>query len=95
MSRDEMKQWSAAEKFRQFDPEVKIDYVIGDVRDKERVHRALDGIDAAIDQRVETIVVLSIDKACNPINLYGATKLTSGKLFTAANLHTCNSETSF
>ena len=95
MSRDEMKQWSMAEKFRQFDPEGKIDYVIGDVRDKERVHRAMDGIDAAIEQRVEKIVALSADKACNPINLYGATKLASDKLFTAANLRTCNSETSF
>ena len=56
MSRDEMKEWTMAEKFRQFDPQVKIDYVSGDVRDKERVHRAMDGIDAAIDQRVEMIV---------------------------------------
>ena len=55
----------------------------------------MDGIDAEIEQRVEKIVALSTDKACNPINLYGATKLASDKLFTAANLHTCNSETSF
>ena len=77
------------------DPEVKIDYVIGGVRDKERAHRVMDSTDAAIDQRVEKIVALSTDKACNPINLYGATKLASDKFFTAANLHTCNSETSF
>ena len=70
-SRDEMKQWTMAEEFQQLDPEGKIEYMIGDVRDKERVHRAMDGIDAAIEQRVEKIVALSTDKACNPINLYG------------------------
>ena len=57
-----MKQWSVTEKFRQLDPEGKIDYVIGGVRDKERVHRVMDGTDAAIDQRVEKIVALSTDR---------------------------------
>ena len=92
---------------------------MGDVRDRERLYRAFDGvdyvvhaaatkivpvaeynpfeciktnvigamnvIDAAIDKRVEGVVALSTDKACGPINLYGATKLTSDKLFVAAN----------
>lgn len=129
MSRDEMKQWSMADKFRAYDPDGKIEYVIGDVRDRERVHRVMDGvdlivhaaatkivptaesnpfeciktningamniIDAAIEQRVKKIVALSTDKACNPINLYGATKLASDKLFTAANIHTSNFDISF
>lgn len=128
-SRDEMKQWNMAEKYQQFDLEGKIEYVIGDVRDKERLHRVIDGVDfivhaaatkivptaeynpfeciktnvngamnvieVAIEQKVEKIVALSTDKACNPINLYGATKLASDKLFVAANLHTLNSDTCF
>jgi UDP-N-acetylglucosamine 4,6-dehydratase (inverting) len=128
-SRDEMKQWNMAEKFQEFDPEGKVEYVIGDVRDKERLHRVVDGvdyivhaaatkivptaeynpfeciktningamnvIDVAINQKIKKIVALSTDKACNPINLYGATKLASDKLFVAANLHTLNSDTCF
>ena len=128
-SRDEMKQWNMAEKFQEFDPEGKVEYVIGDVRDKERLHRVVDGldyivhaaatkivptaeynpfeciktningamnvIDVAINQKIKKIVALSTDKACNPINLYGATKLASDKLFVAANLHTLNAETTF
>jgi len=128
-SRDEMKQWNMAEKYQQFDPDGKIEYVIGDVRDKERLHRVVDGvdyivhaaatkivptaeynpfeciktningamnvIDVAINQKIKKIVALSTDKACNPINLYGATKLASDKLFVAANLHTLNSDTCF
>jgi len=128
-SRDEMKQWSMAEKFQQYNYQNKIDYVIGDVRDKERLHRVADGVDfivhaaatkivptaeynpfeciktningamniieVAIEQKVKKIVALSTDKACNPINLYGATKLASDKLFVAANLHTQNSDTCF
>jgi UDP-N-acetylglucosamine 4,6-dehydratase/5-epimerase len=128
-SRDEMKQWNMAEKFQQFDPEGKIEYVIGDVRDKEHLHRVMDSvdfvvhaaatkivptaeynpfeciktningamnvIDVAINQKVKKIVSLSTDKACNPVNLYGATKLASDKLFVAANLHTLVTETSF
>ena len=47
-SRDEMKQWHMAEKFEQFDPKGKIEYVIGDVRDKERLHRIINGIDYII-----------------------------------------------
>jgi len=115
-SRDEMKQWDMAQKY-QNDPRVK--FIIGDVRDKERLVRALDGIDfvvhaaatkivptaeynpfecvktningamniidASIEQGVKRLVALSTDKASNPINLYGATKLASDKLFVAAN----------
>jgi len=128
-SRDEMKQWNMAEDFQKIDPETKIEYVIGDVRDKERLNRVMDGVDflvhaaatkivptaeynpfeciktnvngamnvieVAIEKKVQKIVALSTDKACNPINLYGATKLASDKLFVAANLHTLNSETCF
>jgi UDP-N-acetylglucosamine 4,6-dehydratase (inverting) len=94
-------------------------FFIGDVRDKDRLHRALDNvdfvahaaatkivptaeynpfecvktningamnlIDACIDQKVKRVVALSTDKASSPINLYGATKLASDKLFTASN----------
>ena len=115
-SRDEMKQWEMAKKYPN-DPRVR--FFIGDVRDKERLYRALDGvdyivhaaatkivptaeynpfeciktningamnvIDAAIDKGIKKVVALSTDKACNPVNLYGATKLASDKLFVAAN----------
>ena len=128
-SRDEMKQWNMAEDFQKIDSETKIEYVIGDVRDKERLNRVMDGVDflvhaaatkivptaeynpfeciktnvngamnvfeVAIEKKIQKIVALSTDKACNPINLYGATKLASDKLFVAANLHTLNSETCF
>ena len=115
-SRDEMKQWDMAENYKG-DPRVK--FVIGDVRDKERLSRSLDGvdfvvhaaatkivptaeynpfecvktningamnvIDACIDRGIKKVVALSTDKASNPINLYGATKLASDKLFVAGN----------
>ena len=115
-SRDEMKQWEMAKKFED-DPCVR--FFIGDVRDKDRLYRALDGvdyvvhaaatkivstaeynpfecvktnvhgamnlIDACIDRGVKRVVALSTDKASSPINLYGATKLTSDKLFIASN----------
>lgn len=115
-SRDEMKQWEMAKKFVG-DPRVR--FFIGDVRDKERLYRALDGIDfvvhaaatkivptaeynpfeciktnvngamnlidACIDKGVKRCVALSTDKASSPINLYGATKLCSDKLFVAGN----------
>ncbi len=117
-SRDEMKQWEMAKKF-QGDPRVR--FFIGDVRDKDRLYRALDGvdyvvhaaatkivptaeynpfeciktnvmgamnlIDACIDKRVKGVVALSTDKASSPVNLYGATKLTSDKLFVAGNAY--------
>ena len=115
-SRDEMKQWEMAKLFKD-DPRVR--FFIGDVRDKERLHRALHKvefvvhaaatkivptaeynpfeciktningamnlIDACIDQKVNKVVALSTDKASSPINLYGATKLASDKLFVASN----------
>jgi len=115
-SRDEMKQWDMALKY---EGDKRVSFIIGDVRDKSRIARALDGIDyvvhaaatkivptaeynpfecvktningamnlidACIDSGVKRVVALSTDKASNPINLYGATKLASDKLFVAAN----------
>lgn len=115
-SRDEMKQWEMAKLFSNDD---RVRFFIGDVRDKDRLYRALDGvdyvvhaaatkivptaeynpfecvktnitgamnlIDACIDQGVKRVVALSTDKASSPVNLYGATKLASDKLFVASN----------
>jgi UDP-N-acetylglucosamine 4,6-dehydratase/5-epimerase len=117
-SRDELKQFEMRQRFPDRINDC-IRYFIGDVRDRERLYRALDGvdivvhaaalkqvpaceynpleavrtnvlgaanlIDAAIDRNVSKVIALSTDKAANPVNLYGATKLTSDKLFTAAN----------
>ena len=117
-SRDEMKQWEMAKKFPNED---RLRFFIGDVRDKERLYRALDGvdycvhaaatkivptaeynpfecvktnifgamniIDACIDQGVKGCIALSTDKASSPVNLYGATKLCSDKLFIAGNAY--------
>lgn len=125
-SRDEMKQWEMAKKFSG-DPRVR--FFIGDVRDKERLNRALDGvdyvvhaaatkivptaeynpfecvktnimgamnlIDVCIDKKVKAVVALSTDKASSPINLYGATKLTSDKLFVAGNSYSGEHGTKF
>jgi len=116
LSRDEMKQWEMAQKYQ---GDKRVRFFIGDVRDKNRLHRALSGVDyvihaaatkivstaeynpfeaiktningamnlieACIDQGVKRVVALSTDKACSPINLYGATKLASDKLFVASN----------
>jgi len=124
-SRDELKQFEMAQTHS--DPSIR--YFIGDVRDKERLHRALTGIDvvihaaalkqvpaaeynpmeavktnvmgaanvidAAIDRQVKRVVALSTDKACNPINLYGATKLCSDKLFVSANSYVGAQDTRF
>ena len=117
-SRDEQKQFQMAQ---EFPPELypTIRFLIGDVRDFERLKRAFLGIDyvihaaamkhvhiaeynpeeciktniggaenvikACLSTNVTKVVALSTDKACAPINLYGATKLTSDKLFIAAN----------
>jgi UDP-N-acetylglucosamine 4,6-dehydratase len=125
-SRDEMKQWEMAKLYQGDD---RIRFFIGDVRDKDRLHRALDGvdyvvhaaatkivptaeynpfecvktnihgamnlIDACIDKGVKRVVALSTDKASSPINLYGATKLASDKLFVAGNSYSGGLDTRF
>lgn len=125
-SRDEMKQWEMAKLYGD-DPRVR--FFIGDVRDKDRLARALNGIDyvvhaaatkivptaeynpfecvktnvfgamnlidTCIDQGVKRVVALSTDKASSPANLYGATKLTSDKLFIAGNSYSGNNDTRF
>ncbi|ALE52158.1 UDP-4-dehydro-6-deoxy-2-acetamido-D-glucose 4-reductase [Candidatus Thioglobus autotrophicus] len=125
-SRDEMKQWEMAKLFKN-DPRVR--FLIGDVRDKDRLFRALDDIDyvvhaaatkivptaeydtfecvktnvfgamnlidACIDKGVKKIVALSTDKASSPTNLYGATKLTSDRLFISGNSYSGYHDTSF
>ncbi len=126
-SRDEFKQFEMQQKAPFNDPRLR--YFIGDVRDKERLTRAFDGVDivihaaalkqvpaceynpfeavktnilgaeniinAAIDRNVKKVVALSTDKACSPINLYGATKLCSDKLFIAGNAYVGSHETRF
>jgi len=125
-SRGELKQ---AEMKAKFGNHPKLRFFIGNVRDKDRVYRAFDGvdivihaaalkrvpeceynpfeaiktnvngaqnvIDGAIDKGVEKVVALSTDKAANPINLYGATKLCSDKLFTAGNAYVGGKNTKF
>jgi len=126
LSRDEMKQWDMAKNY-QGDPRVR--FFIGDVRDRDRLYRALDGvdyvvhaaatkivptaeynpfeciktnvigamnlIDACIDKGVKSVVALSTDKASSPINLYGASKLASDKLFVSGNSYAGHRETRF
>lgn len=117
-SRDEQKQFQMAQEYPITEyPAIR--FFIGDVRDRERLVRAMSGIDyvihaaamkhvhlaeynpseciktnvngaenviyACLETSVQRVVALSTDKACAPINLYGATKLTSDKLFVAAN----------
>jgi len=125
-SRDEMKQWEMAKLFKG-DPRVR--FFIGDVRDKDRLYRALTDIDyvvhaaatkivptaeydpfecvktnvigamnmidACIDKGVKKLVALSTDKASSPVNLYGATKLTSDRLFISGNAYSAGSNTCF
>lgn len=122
-SRDEFKQDMMKKEFAAIFPDKleKLRFFIGDVRDKDRLKRALNGvdyiihaaamkqvpaceynpfeaiktnihgaqnvIDAALDCGVKKVVALSTDKAVNPINLYGGTKLVSDKLFIAANAY--------
>ena len=125
-SRDEMKQWEMA---KLYGDDERVRFFIGDVRDKDRLSRALNGIDyvvhaaatkivptaeynpfecvktnvfgamnlidACIDQGVKRVVALSSDKASSPANLYGATKLTSDKLFIAGNSYSGSNDTRF
>jgi len=125
-SRDELKQFHMKSAFGD-DPRLR--WFLGDIRDLERLKRALHGvdfvvhaaalkqvdtgeynpmefiktnvlgsqnvIDAAIESGVQKVVALSTDKASSPINLYGATKLTSDKLFVAANNYSMGYGTAF
>lgn len=125
-SRDEMKQWEMA---KLYGDDKRVRFFIGDVRDKDRLARALNGIhyvvhaaatkivptaeynpfecvktnvigamnliDTCIDQGVKRLVALSTDKASSPVNLYGATKLTSDKLFIAGNSYAGKNDTRF
>lgn len=118
-SRDEFKQFIMQNEFKEY--KDKLRFFIGDVRDVERLRRALNGVDyvihaaalkqvpaceynpneaiktnihgamnlieAALDCDVKKVVALSTDKAVNPVNLYGGTKLVSDKLFIAANAY--------
>lgn len=117
-SRDELKQWELQQLYPP-DQFPQLRFFLGDVRDRDRIRRALEGIDtvvhgaalkqvpaaeynpiefiktnvlgaenvveACLDTNVKRVVALSTDKAAAPINLYGATKLCSDKLFIAAN----------
>lgn len=126
-SRDEFKQFIMQNEFKQYADKLR--FFIGDVRDKERLKRAFEGvdyvihaaalkhvtaceynpaeaiktningaqnvIDAALDCGVKKVVALSTDKAVNPVNLYGGTKLVSDKLFIAANAYVGDKDISF
>jgi UDP-N-acetylglucosamine 4,6-dehydratase len=125
-SRDELKQYEMA---REFGNDARLRFCIGDVRDKERLARAMYGVqwvvhaaalkqvtlceynpaeavktnilggqnvvECAIDQRVQRVVALSTDKAVNPVNLYGATKLCAEKLFVHGNAYAGPRDTRF
>ena len=127
-SRDELKQFQMRQDYP-VDRFPNLRFFIGDVRDRDRMYRAFDGvdivvhaaalkqvpaaeynpleaiktnimgaanvIDAAIDRNVKQVLALSTDKAANPINLYGATKLCSDKLFVAANTYSGFHRTKF
>src|SRR3989344_2446875 len=116
-SRSEYTQWEMAQNF----PDPRLRFLIGDVRDKDRLSRAMNDVDivvhaaalkqivlgeynpleviqtnvmgsanvvdAAIDNNVEKVILISSDKAVNPVNLYGATKLCGERLFVHANVY--------
>lgn len=128
-SRDEYKQSVMQTEYKHKVDMSKVRFFIGDVRDRERLYRAFEGvdyvihaaamkqvptceynpmeavktnihgaqnvIDAALDKKVKKVVALSTDKAVNPINLYGGTKLVSDKLFIAANAYSGEKGTTF
>lgn len=128
-SRDEYKQFIMQNEYKNCPQSDKMRFFIGDVRDKNRLYRAFEGvdyvihaaalkqvpaceynpieavktningamniIDAALDCGVKKVVALSTDKAVNPINLYGGTKLVSDKLFISANAYSGEKDTSF
>ena len=125
-SRDEFKQYEMQQQLKGY---KNVRFFIGDVRDKDRLLVALDGvdfilhtaalkhvaameynpaeaiktnilgamniIDAAIERKVKKVIAISTDKACNPINLYGASKLCSDKLFIAGNSYSGKAKTRF
>jgi UDP-N-acetylglucosamine 4,6-dehydratase len=125
-SRDEMKQWDMA---KLYGKDERVRFFVGDVRDRDRLARAMEGIqyvvhaaatkivptaeynpfecvktnilgamnviDACIDRKVQRVVALSTDKASSPINLYGASKLASDKLFVAGNSYSGGNNTRF
>ena len=127
-SRDEFKQFMMAQEYTEAEHK-RLRFFLGDVRDAERLRRAMHGVDyvihtaalkqvpaaeynplefvktnilgagniinAAIDCRIKRVVALSTDKAANPINLYGATKLCSDKLFVSGNSYSGDSDTRF
>jgi len=124
-SRDELKQYEMSSAFR----DERLRFLLGDVRDKDRLFRAFEGvdvvvhaaalkqvpaceynpieavktnvlgaanvIDAAIDAGVRRVLAISTDKAVNPINIYGATKLCAEKLFIHGNAYRGERETLF
>lgn len=126
-SRDEYKQFLMANSYKKYEKVLR--FFIGDVRDKDRLYMALNGVDyvihaaalkqvpaceynpneaiktningamnvinACLECNVKKVVALSTDKAVNPINLYGGTKLVSDKLFTAANAYSGKDGTRF
>ncbi len=128
LSRDEFKQFEMSN-MPEFKDNSRLRFFVGDVRDKDRLIRAFDGvdvvihaaalkqvpsceynpfeavktniigaqnvIDAAIDRNVKRVVALSTDKACAPVNLYGATKLCSDKLFISGNVYVGSHDTRF
>lgn len=128
-SRDEYKQFIMQNEYKQHPKYDKLRFFIGDVREEERLRRAMEGVDyvihaaalkqvpaceynpleaiktningasniinAALDTNVKRVVALSTDKAVNPINLYGGTKLVSDKLFIAANSYTGKKDINF
>jgi UDP-N-acetylglucosamine 4,6-dehydratase/5-epimerase len=126
LSRDELKQFQMEQHYGN---EPRLRFFLGDVRDRDRLYRAFDGvdivvhaaalkqipaaeynpfefvktnvlgaqniIDAAIDRGVKKVVALSTDKASSPVNLYGATKLVSDRLFVAGNSYAGHKPTRF